>query len=185
MQASTETFNETKLREIADQPGSTVYAYEYDEPETILDAASQIALYRSVVAAFDGAAIAYPDNCDEALREKLMRHPRVRQFQRLYPKVFASSTVRAHDADMEARLDTVRKMGMVILTERWKGEGDEDQKAARAMHTGMRMAMRDTKAEDLEGAVKLDSAAEDAGVDASQMRPLSRFELGPSTVRQA
>ncbi len=184
MQASTGTYNETKLRELADNPTNVVYHHVYDTPAEILPPQEQIEVFRAMIAAFDGAAIAFPGACDEALRERVLRNDRVRRFQRLYPSVFASCTYRALTPDMEAELDKYRKGAMVCLTERLAGEGDEDEKGARAMHTGMRLAMRDTKPEDLENGVSLDSAAADAGVNASQMTPMDRMALGPSTVRQ-
>lgn len=186
MQARTETVAGDRLRELANRPDHTVYEYTYEEPEAVMMPEEQIAVFRAIVAGFDGVCQVYPGACDEELRERVLgNNERVRLFQRIYPKVFAFSTVRVLDPEMEERLDKTRKGNMAMLIERAMGEGDEDMKAAKAMQMSMRLAMRSTKPEDLEGSVSLDAAAQEAGVATDAMRPLNRFELGPSTVRQS
>lgn len=181
----TETVTQNRLRDIANKPNHTVYEYTYDTPETTLEPQQQIALFRGIVSAFDGLCQRHKDLCDEALRERLLASSDgARLFQRLYPYLFAACTVRALDDDMLLRLDKTRKANMASLLERWKGDGDEDMKAARAMSTAMRLSMRPTRAEDLENSVRLDQQLEEARAPAAALTPLDPAELGPSTVRQ-
>lgn len=177
----TEKVTPERLSELAESKDTTVYEYTYDRPETTLDARTQITLFKAIVQMFDAACAADATACDEAIREKILKPSEdLRLFQRLYPKVFASCTVRARNAEMEERLDKTRKISMLMLAERLQGDGDEDEKAARAMCAGMRIAMRDSIEEDF----KNSEIHQAPGEVASTMTPLDRRELGESTVKQ-
>ena len=183
----TDKYTEDKLREIAEKPGNSVYHYVYETPETVLSPETQLSLFQKLIAGFDAATHAYPLECTEALRERVLRgSDAMRLFQRLYPKVFASCTVRVLNEDMHTRLDKARKVAMLMLLERVQGEGTEEEKAARAMYHGMRVSMRDTVPSDLaNGTQNITAAAKSAGMPDEAMKPLDVSELGPSSVRQS
>jgi hypothetical protein len=196
--ARTEQVSASRLADIADQPDTTVYGYVYDVPSTTLRPEVQVELYRDIVAGFDDMCVRHPDLCDEGLRELILQTKDACLFQTLYPKVFASSTYRALCPEMEERLDKTRKISMYMLAERLHGEGDDDEKAARAMCAGMRVSMRDTRAEDIMDGVQLAAPDTDANADAdgdadgdaaataalAKLTPMDRREFGDSTVRQ-
>lgn len=164
-----------KLKELASDSKNVVYEYTHDAPEGIMSPEEQAGILRDLVATFDYVCRKNRDASDEQVREQIMTSSnKFRTFQRLYPMVFANITVRALDADMRDRLDKVRKLSMLFVMERWKGDGDEEEKHARAMHTAMRVSMRDTRPEDLEH----------AGVADVSMTPMSISEFGESTVKQ-
>ena len=171
----TEQIAGSKLEQLANDSANVVYEYSHDTPEGFMEPEDQATVLRDLVATFDYFCRGNRDACDEHVREQVMTaNKKFRTFQRLYPMVFANITVRALDAQMTDRLDKVRKLSMLFVMERWKGDGDEEQKHARAMHTAMRISMRDTKPEDLEH----------AGVADVSMTPMSASEFGESTVKQ-
>lgn len=182
----TNKYSEEKLAALAANPSNVVMKHVYDTPEAVLSPEDQIQAYKAIIMAFDTACVKYPSETDEALRERVLNaRSSIRLFQRLYPKVFAYSTVRKLDSGMEERLDKVRKVSMLMLVERLSGEGTEEEKAARALSVGMRIAMRPTTSEDrAAGTQVLDSQVRDAGVSESQLKPMNRFELGETSVRQ-
>ena len=190
-QPRTETVTASRLEELANTSDTTVYGYTYRVPEATLDAGTQITLYKQIVDLFDAACVEAPDLCDEGLREAVLASSdQVQLFQRLYPKVFASSTYRALNPVMEERLDKTRKISMYMLAERLHGDGDDDERAARAMCAGMRIAMRETTEEDLKDGVQLAAGPSqtpseaEAAAALSVMTPLDRREFGDSTVKQ-
>jgi hypothetical protein len=186
----TEQLNTETLTALADNADNTVYGYAYDVPETTLDPATQVALFKDIVAAFDAYCVDEPTLCDEGLREKVLGtspSSPTRLFQRLYPKVFAAVTYRALSAAMEERLDKTRKINMYMLAERLYGEGDDDERAARAMCAGMRISMRDTNDDDVKDGVQLDAALSSStstSTPTPTLTPLDRRELGETTVHQ-
>ncbi len=182
----TNKFTEDKLKSLANNPSNIVCQHVYDTPEAFLTPDQQIQAYRALIMAFDTACVKYPEETDEALRERVLNaRADIRLFQRLYSKNFAFSTVRALDDAMEERLDKIRKMNMVMLVERATGEGTEEEKAARAMSVAMRMAMRPTTSEDRSGSTQvLDKHVKEAGISKEQLKPIDRFELGETSVRQ-
>jgi hypothetical protein len=68
----TEQLNTETLTALADNADNTVYGYAYDVPETTLDPATQVALFKDIVAAFDAYCVDKPTLCDEGLQE---HHP--------------------------------------------------------------------------------------------------------------
>lgn len=179
-----EVMSTKRAQALAAQDNTTVLEYTYDAAEGTMSAVQQHELFDKIIRAFDTGCAAYPTLSDEALRERVLSNPDARAFQRLYNKVFAVATVRAHgDADV-ARLDKIRKGMYVIFAERRFGTGTEDERAARAMHTGMRLAMRPMMPGEDKGSICLDSTAREAGVDPSTMKPLDPREFGPCTVHQ-
>ncbi len=177
-----------RLHEIADRPNHTVYQYTFDTADKTLSAEQQVALFNEMVVRFDGLCKLYPTFCDERLREYVLQsNPDLREFQRLYPKVFASCCVRAHGRDETVYLDKTRKGLLVALNERLSNHGNEQEQHMRVMATNMRLAMRpaseltpDSNAQTL----RLDAHAQEQGVDPTTVTPLDPAELGESTVRQ-
>lgn len=179
----TEHLSSSELEKLADNAGNEVYGYVYDAPETTLPAQQQVDLFKAIVEAFDAECVRTPNASDECMREAVLHSfPTHRLFQRLYPKVFASCTFRVLNADMEERLDKTRKISMYMLAERLYGEGDDDERAARAMCAGMRISMRDTREDDVKDGVELTGPGDAAAISA--MTPLRRDEFGESTVNQ-
>jgi len=185
----TEKLTQAGLRHLADtRPDVTVYEHVYDEPEAIMPDAIQLKTYREIVDAFDDASRRYMGERDEALRERVLNGlgPEARLFQRLYSKAFAQVTVTALTAADEERLDCTRKALMSMILERAVGEGGADMKAARAMNTCMRMALRPTREEDVATGTTL-STGDGAEVDPAVLdavKPLHRLDMGPTSVRQ-
>lgn len=175
MELKTQQFHAERLRELAEDRSNLVYEYTHDAPEQVLAPQVQGELLRDIVFAFDKVCREHKDYCDERIREHIMRaNSKFRLFQRLYPLVFASVTVRAKTPDMIQRIDKVRKLSMLFIMERWKGEGDEGEQHARAMHTAMRISMRDRRATD---------TGQEAPADVS-MAPMDSSEMGECTVNQ-
>lgn len=178
----------SELEKLADDADNEVYGYVYDAPETTLPPQQQVELFKDIVQAFDAECVRVPGASDECMREAVLHSfPARRLFQRLYPKVFASCTFRVVNPDMEERLDKTRKISMYMLAERLYGEGDDDERAARAMCAGMRISMRDTREEDVKDGIELAGPgcpAEGSSSAAAAMTPLSRDEFGDSTVKQ-
>ena len=187
--AHTELTSAAKAAKLAENPKNVVYEYTYDKPERELPPGTQMANLRDIVTGFDAACRRYPAACDEALREMTLEgHDDLRLFQRLCPKLFASCTVRALDADMEERLDKCRKMAMYMLMEKCRTDGGTDEeREARAMFAGMRLSMTELTPEVAasESSVRLDASMKTAGIQPEAMKPMSRYEMGESTVHQS
>lgn len=167
-----------KLRELARDRANLVYEYTHDSPERVLDAGTQARLLREIVFEFDATCRANRTWEDEHIREHIMKaNSEFRTFQALYPLVFASVTYRAKNAEAVARLDKTRKLSMLFIMERWKGEGDEGERHARAMHTAMRVAMRERTA--------ADEGTEVTPPTDVPMTPIDASEMGECTVNQA
>ena len=180
--ARTEACTKDRLRELADKPGNTVYEYVNDKADGYMAPEEQLYIYRAILVGFDAGTHAHPAESDEQLRERILdAAPQARRFQHLYPKVFANSTVRVgSDAEAE-RLDCVRYALMLMLVEKAKGEGSEEEIAARAMAHSMRLAMRDTTPEDRQHGTVVKEG--EGGVPA-QMTRLRPRDIGESSVKQ-
>lgn len=175
LELKTQQFKADRLKELAKDRRNVVYEFTHDQPEAFLSPERQATLLRDIIFGFDKACRDFKDWSVEHLREHVLsRHPETRVFQRLYPLVFASVTVRATTPDMVSRLDKVRKLSMLFIMERWKGEGDEGEKHARAMYTAMRVSMRERRATDV-GAEAPEGVA---------MTPMDASEMGECTVHQ-
>jgi hypothetical protein len=181
MDAKTEVCTRDRLRDLADQPGVTVYEYVNDTAAEVMPADAQLYVFKAITAAFDAGVVAHPSESTEAVRERVLNaSPKARKFQNLYPKVFASVTVRVSTDEEEERLDRVRKAVMLMILEKVTATGSEDEIAARVMHHSMRLAMRDTTAADLESGTVLNPG--ERGLP--EMVPMHPKELGPSSVHQ-
>lgn len=182
MKSRTETCTKERLLELASRPDHTVYEYVNDVAEEVLPPEEQLYLYRAILVGFDAGTHAHPTESDEQLRERVLNaSPNVRRFQHLYPKVFASSTVRVGNDKEAERLDCVRYALMLMLLEKAKGEGSEEEIAARAMHHSMRLAMRDTTEEDRQHGTVV---KEGEGGVPSGMTRLRPADLGHTSVNQ-
>jgi len=183
IKASTEFSSQDRIQQLAeDDPSVTVYKYVTDiATETIPDE-DKLYTYRAILAAFDAATHAYPNQSEEMYRERIMAaSSKARTFQKLFAKTFAEVTVHVTNAEEEARLDRVRKTIMLFLLERVSGEGGEDEVSARVMHHAMRLSMRDTTDEDRATGTVLPPAQVNS---LPKVTPLNPTELGPSSVRQ-
>ena len=177
MELKTEQIEASRLQKLADDSSNVVYEYTHDTPSGWMPPEAQATTLRDLVASFDYICRQFRDACDEEVRERIMRgNKKFRMFQQLYPMVFANVTVRALDDDMAERLDKIRKLSMMFIMERWKGEGDEGTRHARAMHTAMRLSMREQNSTD-------DIRPENV-VSGVQMTPMSAAEFGETTVKQ-
>ena len=177
MELKTQQIESSRLQSLAEDSGNVVYEYTHDQPAFTMRPEEQAASLRDIVASFDYLCRKNDDACDEQIRDQVMAgNKRLRFFQELYPMIFASITVRAKTPEMVVRLDKVRKLSMMFIMERWKGEGDEETKHARAMHTAMRLSMRETVASDRHASA---SVVEDV-----RMTPMSVTEFGECTVKQ-
>ena len=178
MELATQQIEASRLQGLADDASNVVYEYTHDEPAGVMTPEAQATSLRDIVASFDFLCRKDPDGCDEKLRDQVLTGNRqLRMFQQLYPMVFASITVRAKTPEMVLRLDKVRKLSMMFIMERWKGDGDEETKHARAMHTAMRLSMREASASDR-------SAPGSVINDEIKMTPMSASEFGECTVKQ-
>ena len=180
--AHTESLTAERLRELANQKDTTVYHYVNDVAEEIMPPDEQLYLYRAIVVGFDGGTHAHPRESDEQLRERIMNAaPNVRRFQRLFPKVFASSTVRVASDEEEEQLNRIRYGIMLMLAEKTGTGTDEEIQAAHAMSYAMRLSMRDTTEEDKRHGTVV---KEGEGGVPSEMTPLRPSDIGASSVRQ-
>jgi hypothetical protein len=176
-----------KLAELSKRSDTTVYEYINDTPEAIMNPNDQLQAYRLIVGYFDDCCSRYPTDPDESIRERVLNTvPDGRLFQRLFPKIFAFSTVRVSTPEEEAVLDTVRKAIMIMLLERASTDGDEATRAARAMHNTMRLVTRMCEPKDLENTTTVDVGKDADGSqrDIPKITPLSRHDLGASSVKQ-
>jgi hypothetical protein len=182
--ARTEVATKDRLAAIAAaDPSVTVYEYVTDTATEVMPADEQLYVYRSIVAAFDGATHAFPDESDEELRERVLNSSdKARKFQHLYAKVFASSTYRVSTDAEEERLDRTRKAIMLMMLEKVTKQGSEDEIAARVMHHSMRLAMRATTEEDRKSGTVIDP--KDRPANMPEMTPMHPSELGASSVKQ-
>ena len=181
----TEKLTAAEAQKLADDKTKTVLQYVYDTPEAILASNAQLATYCALLEAFDARCRDDAAADDETLREHVLnRVPGARLWQRLYAKTFANTMQRATTAADEEVLDKTRKAIMVFLVERAKGAGTDEDKAARAQHAALRLALRQAKPEDYAQGQRL--AAPDAALPAEleSLKPMDPRELGPSAVRQ-
>ena len=177
MELKTQQIESSRIQSLAEDPRNIVYEYTHDQPTRKMEPEAQATSLRDIVASFDYLCRENSDACDEQLRDQVMAgNKKLRLFQELYPLIFASITVRAKTPEMVLRLDKVRKLSMMFIMERWKGEGDDETKHARAMHTAMRLSMRDT--------VASDKTASASVVQDIRMAPMSVTEFGECTVKQ-
>ena len=183
MELKTQQIESSRLQILAEDPKNVVYEYKHDSPAGVMAPEKQATAIRDIVASFDYLCRKQPMAGDEHMRDQLMTgNPHLRWFQQLYPRVFASVTLRATTPDAKARLDKVRKLSMMFVMERWKGEGDEETRHARAMHTAMRLSMREATPSDLLAPGSTVVSEEDE--KALNMAPMSASEFGECTVNQ-
>jgi hypothetical protein len=194
----TEALTEAVLDRLAHEPGKTVYKYVYDAPEGSMDAPTQLAILRAIIAEFDGLTHTYPSESSEQLRERVLKAggSRYQRFQRLYAKVFAMATLRVYDdpADLE-RLDKARAGVLYMLQMKASAGVGADTAPSSAltstvMTTCEQLAMRDVRAEDLEAAQRVPMVGDGMGSAPDEERvptlpPLRREALGPCLVQQA
>ncbi len=183
--ATLKVMPEDRVAALAGKKGVTVYKYTHDAPEGHMEPAQQVHCYREICAGFDAGCRASKTASNEALREQVLEgHPDFRQFQRLYPKIFAASTVRAVNSAVEFELEKARKLYMLYMVERWTGKGNEEDKAARAMTFATRMSLRDTTEADRQGplATRLDDLPQAA--DLPKLTPLDVSTFGGKVINQ-
>ena len=183
MELKTQQIEASRLQRLAQDPANVVYEYTHDSPVGVMAPEKQATALRDISASFDYLCRTQATASDEQMRDQVMTGNRhLRLFQQLYPMVFASVTVRATNSEAVARLDKVRKLSMMFVMERWKGEGDEETRHARAMHTAMRLSMRNATDSDRLAPGSTVVAPEDE--QALQMSPMSASEFGACTVNQ-
>lgn len=185
-EAKVQAVPEDRISALADQPGVTVYKYVHDAPAGVMGVEDQIGALREVCAAFDAGCRADRTATNECLREMVMQaSPRARRFQQCYPRTFACVTVRAVNPHTHDLLEKHRKVNMMFLCEKWKGEGSDADKSARAMAVAARVAMRDTRPEDLKSTTtaKLDGGAA-AAAGLPPLTPLDVKSFGGQVINQ-
>jgi hypothetical protein len=176
---------EDKVAQLAGKEGVEVYKYTYDAPEGHMDPEQRVLVYQEICKLFDAGCRARAGASNEAIREAVLQTNDVyRTFQKLFPKVFAASTVRAVTPKVEKELEKARKLFMVYLVELWQGEGTQEEKAARAMTIATRACMRDTTEEDLKGplSTRLEDHPEAASIP--KLTPLDIHSVGGPAVHQ-
>lgn len=168
---------------------ATVLEYVYDKPEATMAAEDQIVVLRSICIAFDAACGVFPAATTEELRETVLNCPRIPQarlFQRLYPKVFASITVRVRSDAQEEALDRVRKGLLSSLQSVVQRGGDRDGMAAvDAQRVCFQLSLRDTTTADRESGTVLSAEQAAAARTQGALQPLHPTAMGPSLVRQS
>ena len=178
MELKTEQIEASRLQKLAEDRSNVVYEYTHDAPGGWMAPQAQAETLRDLVASFDYLCRQKKKASDEEIRERIMQaNAKFRMFQQLYPMVFANVTIRVLDDSMSLRLDKIRKLSMMFIVERWKGEGDDDTRHARAMHTAMRLSMREHGSADTitpEGVIASDV----------KMTPMLASEFGETTVNQ-
>lgn len=185
--AKLQTLRQDKVRAMAGQEGVSVFEYVHDEPEGVMSGKEQARALRDVCATFDAGCKAEPLASDEALRQRILQSAaHLRKFQRLYPRAFASVTVRVQGDPVATRkLEEHRKMTMLFMVERWKGKGSEEEKAARAMNIAARVSMRPTRPEDVqEGSIATRLDEVEGAHSLPPMEPLSIDSFGGVVVNQ-
>jgi hypothetical protein len=187
--AHTDRVTREKLESLAKRDDTVVYVYKNDTATYTMDPEEQQHLYKVIIESFDVQCTRHPDECDEALRERVLNiSDRVRLFQNLYAYVFAKSTRRVYSAEDEESLDKFRKGVLVALRAKIDKRDDHKGAEASALAQCLGLAMRDSRPGD-EGATQLElpqetiKAAEEAA-GASMPTQIHRLELGPSTVLQ-
>jgi hypothetical protein len=187
--ATLATLPEDRIAQLATAPHTTVYRYTNDAPEGTMTYREQADALRDLCASFDALCVRQPGASVEALRQTVLRSaPALRTFQRLYPMLFAAVTVRATSQEALLALEKYRKTAMAFIATNLEGRGSASDREAQAMTLAARIAMRDTRPEDLQGglATRLD---ETAGVPggasaAAALTPLSVTSFGGTVVHQ-
>jgi hypothetical protein len=171
MKGRTEAFTKDRLEQLAKDPGNVVYEYDYDTPEARLPPKTQMTMYRAVVLAFDKACREHRTATNEALREMVLGGDGgLRQFQNLYPKVFAASTFRVLTQEDHTRLDKTRKVVMLGLL----------QKSV-TLEAAMKLCVRDATPEELASS---SSSHYDPAALPKKLEKLDASAMGGSTVDQ-
>jgi hypothetical protein len=183
MQVQTASLTEAKLQKLASDATNMVYTYTYDVPDGTMSAQAQLDHYLAMVTGFDGACRAFPTDSDEQLRDRVLAStaPKLdpRRFQHLYPKTFATSTVRARTPEEVRDLDKVRKGILYALQVSLHGDGDAEAKKARAMETALRLSLRPVRDTDAGG-----THVDPASLPGGNVQPLAPEMLGDTMVRQ-
>jgi hypothetical protein len=180
MELETRRIDADKIKELVKKDTNVVFEYVHDTPDGSMDPEQQASVLRDITVAFDAGCRANKTMCDEAIRETIMRRRKpFRKFQRFYPLVFGSVTKRVTTADAKEQLDKFRKLAMLFIVERWKGEGGEDDKHARAMHTALRISMRDKREGDAD-----ETTAKADLPEGVTITPMHVSEFGDCTVNQ-
>jgi hypothetical protein len=192
----TEALTETRLEELAQEPGVAVYKYAYDTPEGSMSASAQLYALQSIIAEFDALTHTHPSESSEQLRERVLRAGgKARQrFQRLYAKVFAMVTRRALGPDDLDHIDKTR-VGLLYMLQMKAAAGDaadttpSSTLTATVMTTCEQLAMRDVRPSDLEAAQRVPMVGDGVGAPDEErvpaLPPLRREALGPCLVQQA
>ena len=192
----TEALTDARLDQLAHEPGVTVYKYAYDAPEGSMDAPTQLAILRAIIAEFDNLTHTYPGESSEQLRERVLKTggSRYQRFQRLYAKVFAMVTLRVHTPAEVERLDKARAGLLYMLQMKVKAGASADVTPSSAltsavMTTCEQLAMREVRDGDLESAQRVPMVGDGAGTPDEErvpaLPPLRREALGPCLVQQA
>ena len=180
--ATLQSLPQDKVAALAGQQGVTVYQYTHDTPAVVMDGETQAHCIRHVCEAFDAGCQANTTAGNEAIRETLMGvYPLLRVFQQAHPKTFASITVRVTSPEVRLRLEKARKLAMLGAVERWKGEGTEEERAARMMNIAARVSLRPTRPEDMEGGL---STQLDNVPGAPTLEPLGIDTFGGEVIHQ-
>ena len=180
-----QTLPQDKVAALAGKEGVTVYQYTHDKPDVVMDGETQTHCIRLICEAFDAACRANRTASNEAMREAVMAtNPLLRVYQQQHARSFAAMTVRVTSPQVHATLEKVRKMAMLGAVERWKGEGTDEEKAARFMNVAARVSLRPTRPEDLEGGLstRLDDVPELQG--APRLEPLGIHTFGGDVIHQ-
>jgi hypothetical protein len=181
-----QTLPQDKVAALAGKEGVTVYQYTHDKPDVVMDGETQTHCIRLICEAFDAACRANRTASNEAMREAVMAtNPLLRVYQQQHARSFAAMTVRVKTGSpVHATLEKVRKMAMLGAVERWKGEGTDEEKAARFMNVAARVSLRPTRPEDLEGGLstRLDDVPELQG--APRLEPLGIHTFGGDVIHQ-
>jgi hypothetical protein len=183
--ATLKAMPEDRVAKLAGKDGVTVYKYVHDTPEGTMEPAGKIVALRETCVRFDQGCREHPRASNEALRERVLNSSAdIRTFQRLYPKTFASCTIRVTTEEVGLELEKARKLYMLFLTEQLTGKGTQEEISARAMTMATRLAMRPTTDADRAGpfTTRLDDHPEAAGLP--PLEPLDVSSFGGTVIHQ-
>jgi hypothetical protein len=185
MQAAAQTLPADRVAALAGTAGTVVYQYEYDTAPAVSMTAEEQALTLKVVCTeFDRECRLAPEASDECSRERILRtNATMCLFQQLYPRVFASVTVRARTTTAQASLEHARKSIMLMLAQKMVSESKGEDATPQVQHLAARLALRPTVSTDLQGTTiaRLDDAAAASGVP---LEPLDVRSFGGRVVFQ-
>lgn len=188
----TNKYTTERLRELSEQPNTTVYEHVYDTPKTMLPPDVQLELFKTLVFTFDMCTHIFPNATDEYIREHLTGHlpsgvpriPRARLFQELYPCLFATITQRVKSDESLINLDKARTSVLNGLAEMVYGKGSKEERTARGAMMAARLAMRPATNKELkmakEGGTLLTAASSDDPAVAKSlntMKPITPAEV--------